>query len=345
LWLFARLLFVFTVGLPYANAAVKQVRDYRLHQPRDRRIHFAMAITPGQDVLSFVAAADGNWRLSRVRGWLNREPIEQTILVPGLSLGNPKQWLGPLSPELHVTADGRYVVCAAYSVRRPSDGGDAEVLSVVDLREFKVLTTIHASDLPWSAGRGVSVKFDKAEHVVLRATQQAFRHPGDDPSEGRNEIELGLFALPDLKAVDRCHYSESIRNGAVTRRDSGKDCADLLASVPPGSISLDEFLSELQEGNETLQQCPQATFGCSRHVAPNGRLESENVVTEHRGFSHPVVTESVENLFSVKTGKQLGSIEETLSDSVVSRFASKDGHPYLLVMEGGSRLRIYEIVE
>ena len=59
----------------------------------------------------------------------------------------------------------------------------------------------------------------------------------------------------------------------------------------------------------------------------------------------PVVTESVENLFSVKTGKPLGSIEETLSDSVVSRFASKDGHPYLLVMEGGSRLRIYEIVE
>jgi hypothetical protein len=303
-----------------------------------------MAVTPEQDVLSFVAA-DGNWRLSRVRGWLDREPVEQTIFVPGLSLGNPKQWLAPLSAELHVTADGRYVVCVAYSFRRPSEGGDAEVRSVINLREFKVLTTVHVSDLPWFAARGVSVKFDKAEHVLLRATQQAPRQPGDDPSEGRNEIDLGVFAVPDLKAIDRCHYSEWIRNGAVLRRDSGKDCVELLASAPLGSISLDEFLSGLQDGNETQQQCPQPTFGCSRHVSPDGRLESENVVMVHRGFSHPEVTESGENIFSVKTGKQLGSIRETLSDSVDSRFASKNGRDYLLVMEGGSRLRVYEIVE
>jgi hypothetical protein len=340
-----RFILVFAVVLTYANAAVKQVYDYRLHQPRDRRIHFAVAITPDQDVLSFVVAADGNWRLSRVRGWLDQEPLEQTILVPGLSLANPKQWISPFSAELHVTADGQYVVCVAYSFRRPSDGGDAEVLSIVDLREFKVLTAIHASDLPWFAGRGVSVQFDKVGRVVLRATQQAPRQPGDNPSEGRNEIELGLFALPDLKAIDRCHYSERIRNGAVIRRDGAQDCVEVLGSVPHGPISLDELISELQEGNETLQQCRQPTFGCSRYMSPDGRLESESVLTEHRGFSHPVVTASVENIFSVKTGKLLGSIEIPLSDSVVSRFASQNGRDYLLVMEGGSRLKVYEIVE
>jgi hypothetical protein len=47
----------------------------------------------------------------------------------------------------------------------------------------------------------------------------------------------------------------------------------------------------------------------------------------------------------VKTGHQLGSVEESVSDTVESRFASNDGRDYLLVMEGGWRLKVYAIVE
>jgi len=57
-----------------------------------------------------------------------------------------------------------------------------------------------------------------------------------------------------------------------------------------------------------------------------------------------VITKSVENIFSAQTGEQLGSIEEP-TDSVDSRFASVGGKEYLLVMEGGTRLMIYEIAD
>jgi hypothetical protein len=67
------------------SAEVKQIREYRLHQPRDRKVLFGMAVTPEQDVLSFVGKEDGKWRLSRVRGWLDKQPVDETIEVPGLA--------------------------------------------------------------------------------------------------------------------------------------------------------------------------------------------------------------------------------------------------------------------
>jgi hypothetical protein len=43
-----------------------------------------MAVTPEQDVLSLVPKRNGTWRLTRVRGWLDEKPIEETIDVPGI---------------------------------------------------------------------------------------------------------------------------------------------------------------------------------------------------------------------------------------------------------------------
>jgi hypothetical protein len=45
----------------------------------------------------------------------------------------------------------------------------------------------------------------------------------------------------------------------------------------------------------------------------------------------------------VETGQQVGAVEETTHNSVQSRFADRNGHYYLLVMEGGTRLKVYEI--
>jgi hypothetical protein len=65
------------------RAEVIHVRDYSSHEPRDRGVVFTLAVTQDQDVLSFVAKLDGNWRLTRIRGWLEKKPAEQTIDVPG----------------------------------------------------------------------------------------------------------------------------------------------------------------------------------------------------------------------------------------------------------------------
>jgi hypothetical protein len=52
----------------HAYAEVKLVGEHLLKTPRDRL--FAMAVTPGNEVLLLVASDDGTWRLSRFdTGW------------------------------------------------------------------------------------------------------------------------------------------------------------------------------------------------------------------------------------------------------------------------------------
>lgn len=53
--------------------------------------------------------------------------------------------------------------------------------------------------------------------------------------------------------------------------------------------------------------------------------------------------ESYVNLYSIKTQAIIGKIEETTKDRVETRLASLNGRDYVLVMEGGTRLRGYVI--
>jgi hypothetical protein len=71
------------LGSRLLRAEAVHVRDYGTHEPTDRHVLFAMAVTADQDVLSFVAKADGKWRLTRIHGWLEKRPTEQTIDIPG----------------------------------------------------------------------------------------------------------------------------------------------------------------------------------------------------------------------------------------------------------------------
>jgi len=57
-----------------------------------------------------------------------------------------------------------------------------------------------------------------------------------------------------------------------------------------------------------------------------------------------VVTKSTEVIVSLKDDRVLGSVRDPLT-SVRSRFAAANGREYLLLMEGGTRLVVYEIGE
>ncbi len=130
--------------LPTARlcAEVVPLRDYGLHTPRDRGVLFAMAITPEQDVLSYVAKGDGKWLLTRVRSWLDNSPLEQTIDVPGWSRADLIGLFGRLTADLFVTPDGRFAICVTAGVWKHDN---QEMGSVVDLQEFKVIKTTHTS--------------------------------------------------------------------------------------------------------------------------------------------------------------------------------------------------------
>jgi hypothetical protein len=57
------------------------------------------------------------------------------------------------------------------------------------------------------------------------------------------------------------------------------------------------------------------------------------------------VTKAWEDVFLVSTGKKVGTVNKTIRDSDNSRFAEKNGRNYLLLMQGGTKLNVYELTE
>ena len=195
-----------------AIADVKEVRQYSLHLPHDRRRLFEMAVTPGQDVLSFIANADGKWRFSRIRGWLENVPHEETITVPGLSLTDHK-WLGAWNAEILLTADGKFAVCIAYDWYKDPRIGRENFVSVVDLLEFKLVTNIRASEVPALGGDYRTYHLDRGGYLAVQAFTPFPRQPGDDITSGASNVKLALLPIPDLIVAGACRYAEFIRNG------------------------------------------------------------------------------------------------------------------------------------
>ena len=82
------------------------------------------------------------------------------------------------------------------------------------------------------------------------------------------------------------------------------------------------------------------------HISRDGRLRREFCSGGHRGFfGNFVVTGARENIFSVQTGQMLGFVKDPNDHPLQSRFATLDGRDYLLVMEGGTRLLVYEVLK
>ena len=160
---------IFLAG-PLLNAQVALLREYNLHTPRDRNSVFAMAVTPQQDVLSFLAKPDGKWLLTRVRSWLDFTPTEQTIDVPGWSRTDLAAAFGPVLLDLFVTPDGRFVICVASAKwnRNQKSSWDS-LISVVDLQRFEVVTTAHP---PADPSEARTFYLDGAQHLLLETNQR-----------------------------------------------------------------------------------------------------------------------------------------------------------------------------
>jgi len=160
---------IFLAG-PLLNAQVALLREYNLHTPRDRNSVFAMAVTPQQDVLSFVAKPDGKWLLTRVHNWLDKTPTEQTIDVPGWTRTDLAAAFGPVLLDLFVTSDGRFVICVASAKwnRNQKLSWDS-LISVVDLQRFEVVTTTHP---PADPSETRSFSLDGAQHLVLETNRR-----------------------------------------------------------------------------------------------------------------------------------------------------------------------------
>jgi hypothetical protein len=321
------------IGSANLHAEVKQFRSYHTHEPSDRNVRFAMAVTPDQDVLSFVAKRDGKWRLTRVRNWLDKDPTEQTIDVPGISVPeksrNGPTFLALLSSELLVTADGSFAICVAtgYWANNGQRGGPSDnIVSVIDLRTLQILNTVHQD--------GFSEHFvDRAGGLVLEQMVMEGNSPIVANQSRQRGTTLRFFTLPALAPNGSCHFTETLAGSAWVPHD--QDCGPGLQGIldglsPPRSSSL-----------PSGPPCAPATTSRDGWF----RLESCQTMGHSFFLEYPTITDRHENLFSVKTGAQIGTVKETTRDSVNSRLAEHNGRDYLLVMEGGTQLKVYEITE
>jgi hypothetical protein len=371
---FLLLLFAFATA-SLVGAGISQVRTYQLREPRDIGVLFAMAITPEQDVLSLIPKRNGTWRLTRVRGWLDREPVEQTIDIPGIEVPRQVSESGSrltlLQMSLLVTTDGRFAISIANGVWHGSAGTSTsdDVVSVVDLDAFRVVKTPRGPTLsqePAKGGNGAirtrEYALDHAGRLVVRtntslrsptsycdtATKRTVRVSTTEFEWNKSEIDLQLLTLPDLTNAGECHYREALHCGGNSRDDRSGACADMLRRTQGDSISLSDFLNvfssfyELRLKDPLKHRCP--TTGITR----NGRFEKESC------FGFPTRTfwgnpgkpsEYRENILSLKTGQQVGTINELGKESVLSQFADRDGRDYLIVIDSGTRLKIYLIAE
>jgi hypothetical protein len=62
-------------------------------------------------------------------------------------------------------------------------------------------------------------------------------------------------------------------------------------------------------------------------------------------WENPTITDKHENIFSAKTGALIGVVNEAKRDTVAAHFAEHNGRDYLLVIEGSTKLKVYEITE
>jgi hypothetical protein len=211
----------------------------------------------------------------------------------------------------------------------------------VDLRQFKVMKTAHP---PASRDEIRQYSIDSAGHLVLRASKPLPGPAGMSPSFGR-DVRIVLLNLPDLTMGEQCHYSEWMGGGKVIRREGERDCDALLSHTPGGPKPLSAFLDQLRDGYEPRpKELPR--WACSAAISNDGRFRREICDDLHRNWwGTPVVTKAWEDVFSVNTGKKIGTVNKTTRDSDSSRFAEKNGRSYLLLMQGGTQLKVYELTE
>lgn len=267
------------LAAPSLHAQMAPVRDYSLHTQKDRGVSFAMAVTPDRDVLSFAVKPDGKWLLTRIRGWLDKTPLEKTIDVPGWSRSDMADLFGPARVDLFVTTDGRFAICIASAKwNRNQKAFFDSLISVVDLQRFEVVATAHP---PADSSESRSFYLDRAQHLVLVASTE----------------RLFLLDLPGLAVADQCRLKECGRylEGLV---DS--------AGLPPPCPSREAT----GDGRFALERC-------------DGRL----------------------NIRSLKTGNTIGTINPADRNTVASRLVSLNGRDFLLVMEGGTKLKVWELRE
>jgi hypothetical protein len=316
------------------SAQVVKVRDFSISTSRDRRRLFGSALTPSGQVLSFVAQESGEWALYRVSNWLGSAPSEEELLLPGFFSRQDRQDLETLTARVFVTKDGAYAICVGSAEwlkrvrgRAVGDAKSDDIISVVDLKTFKVVSSTRTRELGLLEFH--EVRFDREGHLLV-----------DSSSSGKPRT--GAFVqldIPSLRREPRCDYTwnaESPHKQQSVAAPEG-DCPD----------SLEEYL-QIREP-QPAQDSP-----CDGNKAEFCRLPHEWTADGKFGigyyslghdelFGGWVTTESKYIIFSTAKHLDIGEIKIPTNEFGKKLQTSVEGQNYILLIQGGTHFSIYEL--
>lgn len=342
--IFPAALFLWLVILaPVSHAQVTKVTELDLDAHRDRRVLFDMAVTPRGEVLSFVAKDSGKWELFFANNWLDQKARITKVVIPGFFSkkdynrdGKPMETMGA---RVFATREGKYAVCVGSAmwlkrVRGRAVGppiGD-EVIAVVDLSSSKVVATTDTADLDLFGARGVTLD----EDGFLRI---------DSLSYGK--VRQGAFirlSIPSLTRGVRCAY-DLIADSTTQEHPQATtpiECNEII-----GSRSLADYLNEGQRRAVKPKVCENNQSEFCRWPGELTRDGQFGVALRREGHDNFwgswVVTSNSYIIFSTSRRADIGKIKEPNNDSFQDALTSVDGRDYLLVLQSGTHLTVYEL--
>jgi hypothetical protein len=237
------------VGLPYVN--------------EDARHHFSMRVAPDQSVLVLDSDTSGKWPLVRFRKWWTDTPVREMLDIPGWSSADAKH-LDTLHVDVQITPDGRYAVAFAgadwmeksdfiffappgYVARKPDT-----IITVVDLEQWRIVSSIHTMGIADGTLGGVRVLSDK--WIVLDFSL------GESPLKRLlYRFDSRLISVPDLRPGAGCISDRPFRGPSVSpglldpkpfERHNDAVCQDVLQTAGTTTVKALEIL--IDRGQDVL---------------------------------------------------------------------------------------------
>jgi hypothetical protein len=332
------------IAAPLSHAQVTKVKEFDLDPHRDRRVLFDLAVTPRNEVLSFVAKDTGNWELYRAANWLNRNPTITALSLPGFfskqDYRRDGKSMETMNAQVFATRDGKFAVCVGSAMWLKRVGGRAvggatadEVIAVVDLSSSKIVAAANTADMDLFGARGVTLDDDGFLRI-------------DSLSAGK--VRQGAFirlSIPSLKPSPKCSYNWIVDSPGKEhpKATTIKECSEII-----GSRSLADYLNEGQsrpaarpdvcENNQSEfcrwpgELTPDSQFGVALRTEGHDNFWGSWVVTSNSYI-----------IFSTSRRADIGEIKEPTDDSFQRAVTSVDGHDYILVLQSGTHLTAYEL--
>jgi len=222
------------LGAMALSAQSRRIHEYHLHEQEEKNAPFAMLVGPDNTLYTLITRKDGNWVLSRVRGWWMDHPDEVGILVEGFSAHDPIASVGQM--DLALTPDGKYIVALLSAPLRVAndDPYPMEMLvDVVRLDTFQSTDTEHMRSL--GIRGNLRAEFDRAGHLLVDSSIA----PTD--ASAAPYVTWFQIAVPGLKAQLMCSYqpadAKDVKSaedacGAFAKAEGYASAEEVVASLP-----------------------------------------------------------------------------------------------------------------